>query len=138
MGICCLFIAGHSSPEEEEEEPTNRRKRRKRKRGGSGARRKTVKLNDAQEEEAKEYLLECPGLYNKRDAMWAQPDKKDEAWKAGRPAGGGRQRRPHLVQNAAQGPGEASQEVSEVGAGGLELPQSAEVGPVGVPDAVCS
>ena len=78
MGICCLCIAGPSFPEDKEEEPTNRRKRN---RGGSGARRRTVKLNDAQEEEAKEYLLGCPGLYNKGLAMWAQPDKKDEAWK---------------------------------------------------------
>ena len=78
MGICCLCIAGPSSPEENEKEATCRRQRD---RGVSGARRKTVKLNDAQEEEAKEYLLGCPGLYNKRDAMWAEPNKKDEAWK---------------------------------------------------------
>lgn len=77
MGICCLFIAGHSSPDEEEEEGGNRRKRKR----GTGVRRKTVKLSDAQEEDVKEYLLGCPGLYNKREAMWAQPEKKDEAWK---------------------------------------------------------
>ena len=77
MGICCLCIAGPSSPKNEKEATC----RRQRDRGVSGARRKTVKLNDAQEEEAKEYLLGCPGLYNKRDAMWAEPNKKDEAWK---------------------------------------------------------
>jgi hypothetical protein len=84
MGIGCLFPGAQSSHDEseveEEVESEAEGARNKRRRRDPAGPRRTVKFTDEEEDEAKEFLILCPGLYNKRDAMWALPEKKVEAW----------------------------------------------------------